>query len=451
MVDTRAARVLAEDRRAMLDPQEAAWVRSAVLDDPSSYDHLLIGSSLPWLLPPLIHDVERWNAALCAGVRGSRWARFGEKLRRAADLEHWAAFPDSFDRFTELLREAGSGPDAPATVCVLSGDVHHAYITEPHWPKGRRTPGADSTPGPRRTPPPVPVPRPAKRDGPHPPADLLPVHNSVPRSIRAGFRFGWSRTGRRIGRALARHGRTGRSPVEWGREGGPWFGNQLMTLTLRGRNAALTLVQATAGAQGPSSKQFLSGHSPLRMRRFSDTRQNVEVASTAEVCLTSGAQSVHVPTTTEGAPPCRPLEPRPALRPQPLPLRHRPIVRHPRSRLALRDVRRQPGGGRRLAGWYAALIQLVCGSLVALGLGTRAAAFLASGSMAYAYFKVHQPESLLPIENGGEPSALFCWAFLLLVFTGPGAVALDRLFGARNTAAASEDTPRHDRTPAVSI
>ncbi|MEU5132585.1 MULTISPECIES: DoxX family protein [Streptomyces] len=102
-------------------------------------------------------------------------------------------------------------------------------------------------------------------------------------------------------------------------------------------------------------------------------------------------------------------------------------------------------------GWYAALIQLVCGSLVALGLGTRAAAFLASGSMAYAYFKVHQPESLLPIENGGEPSALFCWAFLLLVFTGPGAVALDRLFGARNTAAASEDTPRHDRTPAVSI
>ncbi|MFH8885138.1 DoxX family protein [Streptomyces californicus] len=102
-------------------------------------------------------------------------------------------------------------------------------------------------------------------------------------------------------------------------------------------------------------------------------------------------------------------------------------------------------------GWYAALIQLVCGSLVALGLGTRAAAFLASGSMAYAYFKVHQPESLLPIENGGEPSALFCWAFLLLVFTGPGAVALDRLFGARNTAAASENPPRHDRTPAVSI
>ncbi|MFD7750152.1 DoxX family protein [Streptomyces sp. NPDC059698] len=102
-------------------------------------------------------------------------------------------------------------------------------------------------------------------------------------------------------------------------------------------------------------------------------------------------------------------------------------------------------------GWYAALIQLVCGSLVALGLGTRAAAFLASGSMAYAYFKVHQPEALLPIENGGEPSALFCWAFLLLVFTGPGAVALDRFFGSRNTTAATEHSPHRDQARAVSI
>ncbi|MGW0029690.1 DoxX family protein [Streptomyces sp. NPDC003314] len=88
-------------------------------------------------------------------------------------------------------------------------------------------------------------------------------------------------------------------------------------------------------------------------------------------------------------------------------------------------------------GWYAAVIQLVAGGLVLLGLGTRSAAFLASGSMAYAYFKVHQPEALFPLQNGGEPSALFCWVFLLLVFTGPGALALDRLFGAgaRNGAA----------------
>ncbi|MFF4584215.1 DoxX family protein [Streptomyces sp. NPDC001388] len=88
-------------------------------------------------------------------------------------------------------------------------------------------------------------------------------------------------------------------------------------------------------------------------------------------------------------------------------------------------------------GWYAAVIQLVCGALVLLGLGTRAAAFLASGSMAYAYFKVHQPNALWPLENGGEASAMFCWAFLLLVFTGSGALGLDRLF-ARRTAARRE-------------
>ncbi|CAO0833627.1 hypothetical protein SMICM17S_04151 [Streptomyces microflavus] len=70
------------------------------------------------------------------------------------------------------------------------------------------------------------------------------------RSIRLGFRFGWSGVGRRIGRLLTRHGRTEPSPVTWSRAGGPWFGNQLMTLTLRGRNSALTLVQAKSGAGG---------------------------------------------------------------------------------------------------------------------------------------------------------------------------------------------------------
>ncbi|MGW7367880.1 DoxX family protein, partial [Streptomyces sp. NPDC054841] len=64
-------------------------------------------------------------------------------------------------------------------------------------------------------------------------------------------------------------------------------------------------------------------------------------------------------------------------------------------------------------GWYAAVIELVAGGLVLIGLGTRAAAFIASGSMAYAYFKVHQPEALFPLQNGGEGSAMFCWAFLL--------------------------------------
>jgi putative oxidoreductase len=76
-------------------------------------------------------------------------------------------------------------------------------------------------------------------------------------------------------------------------------------------------------------------------------------------------------------------------------------------------------------GGVAALIQLVCGLLVLFGLGTRAAAVVLSGSMAYAYFTVHQKHALLPIENGGEPAALFSWGFVMIAILGPGNWSLD--------------------------
>lgn len=217
MVDTRAARVLDENNRAMLDPGEAAWLREQALTAPGSYDHLLIGTSLPWLLPHLVHDAEAWDAALSRGERGARWARFGERLRRGADLEHWAAFTASFTDLAALIAEAGSGPEAPATVLVLSGDVHHAYAAEPTWPEADR-----------------------------PDARVLqltcsPVHNAIPLHIRVGFRLGWSALGRALGRRFTRHGRVPQPPVTWRRTGGPWFGNMLMTLTLRGRSARLRL------------------------------------------------------------------------------------------------------------------------------------------------------------------------------------------------------------------
>lgn len=76
--------------------------------------------------------------------------------------------------------------------------------------------------------------------------------------------------------------------------------------------------------------------------------------------------------------------------------------------------------------WWAGLIEVVAGLLVMSGLFTRAAAFVASGTMAVAYFWRHQPDGLLPIQNGGESAALYAFAFLLLVFTGAGAWSLDR-------------------------
>jgi putative oxidoreductase len=76
-------------------------------------------------------------------------------------------------------------------------------------------------------------------------------------------------------------------------------------------------------------------------------------------------------------------------------------------------------------GWWASAIQAVGGLFVFLGFGTRYAALLCSGSMAYAYFTVHQQGALLPVQNGGEKAALFSFAFLLIAFLGSGAWALE--------------------------
>jgi len=74
--------------------------------------------------------------------------------------------------------------------------------------------------------------------------------------------------------------------------------------------------------------------------------------------------------------------------------------------------------------WWAGLIELVVGVLVALGLFTRLAALLGSGTMAYAYFSAHQADGWLPIENGGELAVLYCFAFLLIAFAGAGSFAV---------------------------
>lgn len=90
----------------------------------------------------------------------------------------------------------------------------------------------------------------------------------------------------------------------------------------------------------------------------------------------------------------------------------------------------QPVGVGDWPGWYAGVIELVTGVLIALGLFTRVAAFVASGQMAVAYFWMHQPLALWPISNppdgnGGTPAILFCFGFFLLVFLGPGRYAVD--------------------------
>jgi putative oxidoreductase len=76
----------------------------------------------------------------------------------------------------------------------------------------------------------------------------------------------------------------------------------------------------------------------------------------------------------------------------------------------------------------AGIIELVTGALIALGLFSRWAAFLASGEMAVAYFMGHvaQSHSIFPAQNGGDAAVLYCLIFLYLWAAGPGPVAVNQ-------------------------
>jgi putative oxidoreductase len=81
--------------------------------------------------------------------------------------------------------------------------------------------------------------------------------------------------------------------------------------------------------------------------------------------------------------------------------------------------------------WFAGAIELVGGVLLAFGLFTRAAAFVMSGEMAFAYFLSHAPRNFFPILNGGDGAILYCFIFLYFAFAGPGPWSLDAMWRRR--------------------
>lgn len=217
VIDTRSGRVLDEHRRAMLNDQEWELVEGYLRGD---VDHLIVGSSLPLMLERSLHDLERWDDALAGGVWGPRFARLGEKIRQAVDFEHWAAFPESFQRLTGRLGEVAAGQrgEPPSTVLVLSGDVHHTYVAPLAFP------GLDAAQ-----------------------SRVLqivssPLRNAVPRNVQRGFRFAASGPARVIGRTLARSARLDPPAVHWHLSTGPLVGNGLGWLHLDGTAAELELL-----------------------------------------------------------------------------------------------------------------------------------------------------------------------------------------------------------------
>ena len=97
-----------------------------------------------------------------------------------------------------------------------------------------------------------------------------------------------------------------------------------------------------------------------------------------------------------------------------------------------------PSGDMAGSGWaldnlgaIAGIIELGAGALLVLGLFTRPAAFIASGTMAVAYWYAHAPQNFFPVNNAGDAAILYCFVFLYLIFAGAGPISIDASLDAR--------------------
>lgn len=208
VVDSRCSRLLTADRRGMLDDEEFQW-----LDDQcqGGMDHLLIASSLPYLLPAAIHHAESWNEAVAGGAWGRRGAGIGEKIRQAADLEHWAAFDRSFRDVAADVVSVGRGErgPAPASISFLSGDIHYSYLARVTTPVTQSKISQ---------------------------IVCSPLRNPLQGKFRWANRIASSRTTGGPFRALAKLAKVPAPPLRWRMTDGPWFHNAIATVELSGRD-----------------------------------------------------------------------------------------------------------------------------------------------------------------------------------------------------------------------
>jgi phosphodiesterase/alkaline phosphatase D-like protein len=211
MIDSRASRVLSPKDRWMLDDAEMTWVDDRIRGD---LDHLLLGTSLPFLLAPGLHQLETWNEAVSSGAWGRRFASLGERIRQGLDLEHWAAFDQSFRRVAAMVTEVADGGrgSAPANIVFLSGDVHHSYIAEVDRQDGARVMQAVCS----------------------------PIRNPMPGKARWAARAAAHRSSGRLTRLAVRAAKVPDSPISWSITHGPWFDNCLAMLEIKGRDMRLS-------------------------------------------------------------------------------------------------------------------------------------------------------------------------------------------------------------------
>ena len=229
MVDSRCSRALDPAKRAMVDEKEWNWVREqalGVLPSGESIRHLLIGTSLPFLMMPGLHHLEGWNEATAQGAKGRRYAKLGEKLRLALDLEHWAAFRRSFDAMVHLATEVAHGKQPPSSVLWLSGDVHCSYLAE------AKVDGVDH-----------------RTTALHQ-LTMSPFRNPLNQPIRVVNRLVKRPSMVRILRGFARRAGVQDPNIRWSVAEGPWFDNGVMTLVLDGTDAAVEVDHACVDDTG---------------------------------------------------------------------------------------------------------------------------------------------------------------------------------------------------------
>jgi putative oxidoreductase len=97
------------------------------------------------------------------------------------------------------------------------------------------------------------------------------------------------------------------------------------------------------------------------------------------------------------------------------------------------------------------VIEFFGGILIAVGLMTRGAAFLASGTMAVAYFMSHAPRGFWPIVNGGEMAVFYCFAFLFIAAYGGGRYSLDAVVRRANALPDDAGVAGHVTAPATRV
>jgi hypothetical protein len=201
VVDSRVGRDLTPSGRGLLNAQELRWFGERMR---GGFRHVLVASSLPFLLPLGLHHVEAWDEAIAQGAWGKPAAWVGEKLRQAVDLEHWAAFQDSFQAVARIAAEVADGERGPSplTVTFLSGDVHYSYLAEVERGEGGRILQAVCS----------------------------PVRNPLPRFLRwfaVVMSYGAATP---LGAAAAHSVKVPDPPFRWKTVKGPWFDNNLAVL-----------------------------------------------------------------------------------------------------------------------------------------------------------------------------------------------------------------------------